>query len=409
MKGHGMTSLRALLATLAITILAIATLAPLALADTTTVRFRAGGDNASYSGRIRGDETARFLIDARGGQLMQVSLRAGNPQAYFNVLPPGSREALFNGSVEGNRFSGRLPATGRYVVEVYLMRAAARRNETSDFTLSIAIPAGGGTSQRPPVREDYADGDAGGPDSWVVTGVPAGDRLNVRSAPSANAEIVGRLRNGAVVRNLGCRNIGSSRWCRVSARGEGGVHGWTNGRFLSESADKGYEPEVIEDAEVRDTKCKESPRDCIRKAENKCNGSFRTVHSESHAGGLLDDKIPGPVTWYYLEYQCGYSDGRMPQFPFRGAHYQQEYDFDDDFSSHFDNSRAVNEAVMRDSCKEAAAMAFGQRSRHVLVLPVERDGDGYAVYGQYPEDGPDVTTFTCKFNRAGEFKHVRRS
>ena len=63
---------------------------------------------------------------------------------------------------------------------------------------------------------------------------------------------------------------------------------------------------------------------------------------------------------------------------------------------------------MRDACKTAAAMAFGQRSKHVLVLPVERTDDGYAVYGQYPEDGPDVTTFTCKFNQAGVFKHVRR-
>ena len=124
-----------------------------AQADTTTVRFRAGGDNASYSGRIRGDETARFIIDARGGQVMQVSLRADNPQAYFNVTPPGGREALFVGSSEGNRFSGRLPVTGRYVIEVYLMRAAARRNEVSGFSIDIAIPAGGRRQrQAAPVR-----------------------------------------------------------------------------------------------------------------------------------------------------------------------------------------------------------------------------------------------------------------
>jgi hypothetical protein len=43
------------------------------------------------------------------------------------------------------------------------------------------------------------------------------------------------------------------------------------------------------------------------------------------------------------------------------------------------------------------------------VLPVERTGNGYAVFGQYPEDGPDVTTFTCTFNKSGVFKHVRRS
>ena len=44
----------------------------------------------------------------------------------------------------------------------------------------------------------------------------------------------------------------------------------------------------------------------------------------------------------------------------------------------------------------------------MLVLPVERVDDGYVVYGQYPEDGPDVTTFKCKFNEAGNFRRVRR-
>lgn len=399
--------LRGILTAVALVFCVAAAVPVPAQADTTTVRFRAGGDSASYQGRIRGDETARFFLDARGGQVMQVSLRADNPQAYFNVTPPGGRAALFVGSSEGNRFSGRLPVTARYVIEVYLMRAAARRNEVSGFSIDIAIPTVGGSSARAPA-EDFANGDAGGPDSWVVTGVPSGDKLNVRSAPSANAEIVGRLRNGAVVRNLGCRSIGSARWCRVSARGESGVHGWTNGRFLSESGDKGYEPEEISDGEIRDTKCKDSPRDCVHKAENKCNGSFRTIHSESHAGGVLDDKLPGPVTWYYLEYQCGYSDGRMPKFPFRGAHYEQEYEPNEDLSHQMSTSRAINESAMRETCKSAASMAFGERSKHVLVLPVERVNDGYLVYGQYPEDGPNVTTFSCKFNEKGNFRRVNR-
>ncbi|MCA3573460.1 MAG: hypothetical protein IOC86_06040, partial [Aestuariivirga sp.] len=75
------------------------------------------------------------MIDARGGQLMQVSLRAGNPQAYFNVLPPGSQEAIFIGSSAGNTFTSRLRASGDYVIRVYLMRNAARRNETARYTL----------------------------------------------------------------------------------------------------------------------------------------------------------------------------------------------------------------------------------------------------------------------------------
>ncbi len=383
---------------------------PSAMADTNTpVRFRSGGESASYSGSIQGDDTARYVIDARRGQNMRVLLSADNPQAYFNVLPPSSREAIFIGTNSGTSYSGSLPDTGRYVIEVYLTRAAARRSEVSDFTIDIAIPASSGGKAPAP---DYADGDGGGPDNWVVTGVPANDKLNVRSAPSANADVVGRLRNGMVVRNLGCRSIGTARWCRVSARGEGGVHGWTNGRFLSESGsggnDMGYTPEQSYDGEIRDTMCKNTPRDCIRKAEKSCGGQFRTIHSESHAGGLLDDKLPGPVTWYYLEFQCGNSDGRMPQFPFRGAHYQQEYGQDEDFGNNRYYGTESKGSDMQETCRSAAAKAFGQRTKHILVLPVERVDDGYAVYGQYPENGPDATQFRCKFNELGTFKRIRR-
>lgn len=369
---------------------------------TTEVKFAAGGDHASYSGQIRGDDTARYTIGARRGQTLKVRLRADNGQAYFNVRPAGSQTALFVGSTGGDRFEGQLPSNGTYVVEVYLMRAAARRNETASFSLDIGIPATAAVS--PP--QDFADGNAGGPDNWIVTGVAANDRLNVRVAPNADAQIVGRLRNGAIVRNLGCQSVGGSRWCRVSARGEGGVHGWTNGRFLTESGDAGYEPADVDNGLVRSAKCKEQSLDCIRKAEAACSGDFRTLHSESHAGGLLNDKIPGPVTWYYLEYQCGYADGRMPQFPFRGPHYAREIpDSDDDADSWAGDG--VDEAAMRRTCRQSAASEFGQRPKHVLVLPVERNGDGYLVYGQYPEDGADVTTFRCKFNRLGRLKNVR--
>lgn len=32
--------------------------------------------------------------------------------------------------------------------------------------------------------------------------------------------------------------------------------------------------------------------------------------------------MPGPVTWYYMSYSCGKSDGRLAEFPFKGREYQ---------------------------------------------------------------------------------------
>jgi|SRR5215471_16570839 len=70
-------------------------------------------------------------------------------------------------------------------------------------------------------------------------------------------------------------------------------------------------------------KCSQSPMGCYAQATRDCGGrSYQTLDSESHAGGLLADILPGPVTWYAMSYMCGPSDGRRADFPFRGPHYK---------------------------------------------------------------------------------------
>lgn len=66
-----------------------------------------------------------------------------------------------------------------------------------------------------------------------VTGVPRNDLLNVRSGPSARNAIVGALANGDRVRNLGCRDEGGSRWCRIQMLDDMRSEGWVNARYLS--------------------------------------------------------------------------------------------------------------------------------------------------------------------------------
>src|SRR5262249_8026577 len=58
---------------------------------------------------------------------------------------------------------------------------------------------------------------------------------------------------------------------------------------------------------------------CFKKASQTCGGPYQVLESESHAGGALADLFPGPVTWYVMTYQCGPSDGRLPEFAFRGG------------------------------------------------------------------------------------------
>lgn len=70
---------------------------------------------------------------------------------------------------------------------------------------------------------------------------------------------------------------------------------------------------------VHQVKCTHSPTSCYEEAHKTCQGPYQIINSESHAGGIFADLIPGPVTWYSFTYACGRSDGRLAAFPFHGS------------------------------------------------------------------------------------------
>ena len=92
-------------------------------------------------GKVTGDGYHDYLLGAKAGQTMAVSLIADSSSAYFNILPPGSSgEAIYNSSINGNDATGIvLPKSGNYTVRVYLMGAAADGGTTVPFTLSMGI------------------------------------------------------------------------------------------------------------------------------------------------------------------------------------------------------------------------------------------------------------------------------
>lgn len=225
-------SISALLATLALFLSAAETAAQ--NIRTERVSFASGTSGTVIRGEILGDEIIDYVVGARGGQRMVVDLAVDNPSAYFNVLPAGNPAAIHIGNVAGNHFDDILSSSGDWVIRVYMMRSSARRDERTDFSLSIHIDGAGQSVQ----SADFADGDAGGPDFWQVTGVSGGDRLNVRSGPSTQYSIIGRVANGQIFRNFGCRGRGNDRWCEVE-HAAGGMRGWVAGRYLRESGAPG--------------------------------------------------------------------------------------------------------------------------------------------------------------------------
>jgi hypothetical protein len=103
------------------------------------IEFDSGASSATMKGSITGNETVDYQLRARAGQTMSVMLKTGNSSNYFNVLPPGSVAALANSSTSGNDWTGTLPVDGDYRIRVYLMRSAARRNETANYALTVRI------------------------------------------------------------------------------------------------------------------------------------------------------------------------------------------------------------------------------------------------------------------------------
>lgn len=207
-----------------------------------TVHFNSGTTGTTISASIKGDEIIDYLLSASVGQEMSVALDTTNPSNYFNIMPPDANAAMFMGANEGTDYSGVLPTTGEYTIRVYLMRNAARRNETADYNLVVSIGAQSDASPTPPPSGDFADGLSGGPDFWEVTGLSAGDALNLRADAGTGFDILARLPSGEIVENHGCKMVGDTRWCQVK-RTESGMAGWVSGQYLREASVGAVQPQ----------------------------------------------------------------------------------------------------------------------------------------------------------------------
>ena len=112
-------------------------------ARTERVEFAKGKSEATITGKIRGYEEVDYLIHAGAGQTMEVSMKTSHGATNFNVFAPGTKPgrdaAIFGGETGGRQFKGKLTVAGDYMVQVYMMRSAARRNETAQYTLSFHI------------------------------------------------------------------------------------------------------------------------------------------------------------------------------------------------------------------------------------------------------------------------------
>lgn len=114
-----------------------ATIAEAQTARPERVQFAKGKSSTTIKGTLKGDQSRQFVVNLRAGQTMTVKLTATNQSTYFNVTAPGAQEAMFIGSTSGDTMTEVIPSSGDYIIDLYMMRNAARRGETTKFTIAI--------------------------------------------------------------------------------------------------------------------------------------------------------------------------------------------------------------------------------------------------------------------------------
>ncbi len=124
--------------------LGLACAAPALAADVVKpLKIPAGKTFATVRGTIKGDAGVDYRIAAAQGQTLHLLFKPSNRSCYFNVYAPGADEAAHIGSSAGNEFGQNPTQAGVYRAQVYLMRNAARRNETCRYSLSVELTGGG--------------------------------------------------------------------------------------------------------------------------------------------------------------------------------------------------------------------------------------------------------------------------
>jgi len=104
------------------------------------VHFDKGTTGTTVKGHVKGYDSVNYKLGAKSGQSMRVSLES--KKAFMNIFEPGKGVgdgAMFIGSTVGDNYTGILPKSGTYTIQVYLMRNEARRGTNAPYTLHMRI------------------------------------------------------------------------------------------------------------------------------------------------------------------------------------------------------------------------------------------------------------------------------
>jgi hypothetical protein len=131
---------RSILTTLAVTLLA---LVPPTLAQNAQRSERIELTTAApvlvRSDRIEGFESVNYLVTLSAGQALKISLATNNISGSFRVYAAQRKQPLIDGDIVGNPHVFTTATAGEYIIQVYLLRLAARDYQSAEYTLELGL------------------------------------------------------------------------------------------------------------------------------------------------------------------------------------------------------------------------------------------------------------------------------
>ena len=91
----------------------------------------------SFEDSLGGFEEVVYIVPLRQGQALRVSLSSSNISNCFDIYAPEETKPVFVGGDSGNTYRLLARTTGEYRVKVYLLRLAARDDQSARYTLEL--------------------------------------------------------------------------------------------------------------------------------------------------------------------------------------------------------------------------------------------------------------------------------
>jgi len=131
--------------------------------DTKTerIQFPKGKSHTTVTGKITGNESIVYKLNAKDGQFLNVSMETDKESADFNIYIPGrgpGDEALFASAQASRSYTGQLYKTGDHSISVFLNRNAARKGVAASFKLHVSVTAKAPGAAKAPAEEKPATG-----------------------------------------------------------------------------------------------------------------------------------------------------------------------------------------------------------------------------------------------------------